>query len=244
MKEMKKQVKEETADLSFHSGFVLLQVLHLPGTHPFIHLSIPPLIHPAIHHAFPFHGVKEHRQLHKIGLLKWALTLASYSPNYPTSLASLSPWVNREDWPMRSLKACQLWCSKIWGIFLGGLIWVISRVSHWTSMAIVALCFPLLHLFLTVQEKAPMQDNISPLSSLSLGPHIPFLPNSLSFSLLWRWLCCTEVLTWRCWKVCWSGRLGSRVSHCSGAEHGRFSSGPLADGREPVGSSLLVILLF
>lgn len=70
MKEMKKQVKEETPDLSFHSGFVLLQVLHLPGTHPFIHLSIPPLIHPAIHHAFPFHGMKEHRQLHKIGLLK------------------------------------------------------------------------------------------------------------------------------------------------------------------------------
>ena len=112
---MKKQVKEETPDLSFHSGFVLLQVLHLPGTHPFIHLSIPPLIHPAIHHAFPFHGMKEHRQLHKIGLLKWALTLASYSPNHPTSLASLSPWVNREDWPMRSLKACLLWCSKIWG---------------------------------------------------------------------------------------------------------------------------------
>lgn len=59
LKEMKKQVKQETADLSFHSGFVLLQMLHLPGTHPFIHLSIPPLIHPAIHHAFPFHGMSE-----------------------------------------------------------------------------------------------------------------------------------------------------------------------------------------
>ena len=59
LKEMKKQVKQETADLSFHSGFVLLQMLHLPGTHPFIHLSIPSLIHPAIHHAFPFHGMSE-----------------------------------------------------------------------------------------------------------------------------------------------------------------------------------------
>ena len=86
-------------------------------------------------------------------------------------------------------------------------------------MAIVALRFPLLRLFLTVHEKAHIQDNISPLSSLSLGSHIPFFPNSLSFSLLWRWLCCTEALTWRCWKVCWTGSLGSRVSHCPGAEH-------------------------
>lgn len=170
----------------------------------------------------------------------------SYSPNHPTSLASLSPWVNWEDWPMRSLKACLLWCSKIWGIsekswspYLSYLTCIqLDKHDNYCSL------FPLLRLFLTVHEKAHIQDNISPLSSLSLGSHIPFFPNSLSFSLLWRWLCCTEVLTWRCWKVCWTGSLGSRVSHCSGAEHRQFSSGPLADGRVPVGSSLLVILLF
>lgn len=109
LKEMKKQMKEETADLSFHIGFILPQVLHLPGTHPFIHSPIHLSIMP-----FSFMvWVKEHWQFYKIEILKRVFSQVSYSPRHSTSLASISPLV---DCPIRSLKAWLLWCSMILGI--------------------------------------------------------------------------------------------------------------------------------
>lgn len=243
MKEMKKQVKEETADLSFHSGFVLLQVLHLPGTYPFIHLSIPPLIHPALSiMPFPFHGMKEHRQLHKTwaSQMSWPSQVTHLTS--PTSLAHSPHESTGEDWPARSQKHASSDVLRFGGSF-GGLIWVISRVSHWTSMAIVALCFPLLHLFLTVQEKAPMQDNISPLSSLSL------VPTFLSFQIPWASLCSEDdFAVLRCWRED-AGRFADQAvwgveCHIVQGQSTGGSHWTTADGREPVGSSLLVILLF
>lgn len=44
-----------------------------------------------------------------------------------------------------------------------------------------------------------------------LGFQIHFYPNSLSFSLIWGWFCCVEMLTCRCWKVCWTGDLATSV---------------------------------
>lgn len=52
---------------------------------------------------------------------------------------------------------------------------------------------------------------------LSLGSPVHFHPNSLSFSLIWGWLCCVEMLTCRCWEVCWTGSLGIGASRCPGA---------------------------
>lgn len=119
LKEMKKQMEEETADLSFHIGFMLLQVLHLPGTHPFIHSPIHLSIMP-----FSFMvWVKEHWQFYKTGILKRVFSQVSYSPSHPTSLASISPLM---DCAIRSLKACSMILGiseKFGGPYLSYLTW-------------------------------------------------------------------------------------------------------------------------
>lgn len=138
------------------------------------------------------------------------------------------------------LRTCLLWCSMMFravrkceGPLLSYLTWIqLDKYGKNCSLLPTTL-FPVVH------ERAYIQNNLNPLSPLSHGSQVHFHSNSLSSSLALR----MTLLYWGAGTQMLEGLLnrqfGEQSVTLSGAQHRQFSLGPLADGRSPVGSSLL-----
>ena len=107
LKEMKKQMKEETVDPNFYIGFILLLYWiyitfildlylstslarspsnHHPSIHPSLHSSIHPYIYPSYIFFFTV-CLKDHWKFYKKKLqFPDELSLVSYSPSHPNFL--------------------------------------------------------------------------------------------------------------------------------------------------------------